>query len=198
MGAGVTYNKRPEIIYCTSSLDEREVGCEESVVSKSMTFSSMMEDDDEFFDSVRARQVYEEQRMASRDEYEEELKTTARFRKVMEDRESRRNYRAFLRTEFASENLDFYQAVENLKKLTSDASVRRAFQVIFIGFILKSSSKSISISDRLFNKLAGLNDDWNATRTQDIFRLVNEAQNEVSLMLYMGSFLRFENVISQQ
>jgi hypothetical protein len=126
------------------------------------------------------------------EEYEERRAASSIFRQVLAQESSRQRYREFLTSEFAVENLDFYVASEDLRKLSDEAAVRRAFEDLFTRFISKAAStQSINISDNLYNKLNKLNAAWGATRIEEIVDLVSVAQSEIANMLEFDSFPRF-------
>ena len=125
--------------------------------------------------------------------YQEKIEAVAnRFHLVLDqESEVRQKYREFLRSEFAVENLDFYMASEDLRQLSDETAVRRAFEKLFTSFISKTSSQSINISENLYKKFNRLHAAWGATRIEEIVNLVSEAQSEIAHIMEFGSFHRF-------
>lgn len=76
---------------------------------------------------------------------------------ILLDRSSRAIYRQFLSQEFSTENMDYYEAYENLKlldglenrELRPDAAYLDEFETLVVRFIKIGSEEQIDISDKL-------------------------------------------------
>lgn len=59
-------------------------------------------------------------------------------------------FRAFLRTEFSEENLDFWLACEDYKKIKSQSKMTSKAKKIFAEFIAIQSCKEVSMRSRVY------------------------------------------------
>jgi hypothetical protein len=122
----------------------------------------------------------------------------------MQTNSGKQLYLAFLAKEYATENLEFYVAAEELLLLQSNngtqfSTIRLAFTALLEQYVGESATTQINISAALAEKLLAAE----ATDAQAIgggfltneliIELLTEALREISLMLEFGSFPRFQN-----
>jgi hypothetical protein len=111
-------------------------------------------------------------------------------------------FHLFLVSEYATENLEFYAAAENLLLLQHQTdAILPEFNALLDRFIRKTATSQINISALLVKKLlaveaeetkGGGREEGEGSKIETIFDLVAAAQHEISNILEFGSFLRFQ------
>jgi PAS domain S-box-containing protein len=112
---------------------------------------------------------------------------------VLSEESGREAFMNFLRTEYASENLDFYNAVEEMKKKASasgmTAELAAQAQGLMTMYLTPGSTTEVNVSDELRQSIS---DAMAGKGTKkDLMAAFEEAQAETVKIMAMGAFPRF-------
>ena len=112
---------------------------------------------------------------------------------VLSEESGREAFMKFLQTEYASENLDFFMAVEQMKKAAADtgmtAELASSAQNLMTTYLAPDSTTEVNVSDELRKSIedavAG-----KATK-KELIAAFEEAQAETVKIMSLGAFPRF-------
>eukprot|EP01038_Epipyxis_sp_PR26KG_P004917 gene4917-6880_t len=113
------------------------------------------------------------------------------FQALMGDNKGRDSFMKFLKAEHAEENLIFFQEVENIKKM-EQKDLAKSTQDLVSSYLLPGVETEVNVSDNMKKNLANMVNTETEVQEQDrLLEYLNKAQNEIVMIMALGSYPRF-------
>eukprot|EP00117_Sycon_ciliatum_P012487 scpid6557/ scgid13536/ Regulator of G-protein signaling 14 len=112
-------------------------------------------------------------------------KWAANIKNLLEDEDGCALFKEFLKGLFASENLEFWQQVQDFQTLTDEKEIKEEAKRIYNLFIDKDSPTQVNLTDQCYQETA---EDLHSNPNPDMFEL---AEREIFVLMRTDSYPKF-------